>query len=362
MVSSFSRMNRPVLIVALVAFMLLVSCESVSTGQENGDGQDIGTDTDAIVSALKNDPEFIATVQGEMGLQGERGPQGEPGMDGARGPVGPQGSSGPSTGTPGPQGPEGPAGPQGIEGEPGSVGQQGPVGPQGPQGPQGPKGDMGDPGSGGTTNHGNLSGLGDDDHSQYLLVTRTSAGAQFNGKLELRNPGSSPNIHLEATDGSGSAAIAYRNNEHLEIIGEDMIHLQATFGAVVLDEAGNNPRPIQASSFNVISSRDYKENISKLDRAQCQAWLERVALFEPSTYRLKNSDLDSTEKDGELDRSHFGLIAEEIPLELRSAGGKSVDLYALTTALVASVKELSMQVEEQRETIERLEHELRRAK
>src|SRR5690606_27014950 len=52
-------------------------------------------------------------------------------------------------------------------------GEQGPQGPEGPQGPQGEQGPKGDPG--GVTDHGDLTGLEDDDHPQYLTVTRHDA-------------------------------------------------------------------------------------------------------------------------------------------------------------------------------------------
>lgn len=104
----------------------------------------------------------------------------------------------------GPQGPVGPAGPQGVQGVQGS---QGPVGPQGSTGLTGPTGPTGPSGPirsaadydnsvaptalqviswngsqfaprtvvEGVSDHGALSGLGDDDHSQYLDTVRGDA-------------------------------------------------------------------------------------------------------------------------------------------------------------------------------------------
>src|SRR5690606_22682510 len=167
--------------------------------------------------------------QGPQGPQGPKGDKGDPGDTGPEGPEGPQGPQGPP-GPEGPQGPQGPEGPQGPQGEPGpqgpagadgvsfiwqgewdalteyvvndvvehegssyiavadndgseppsadwelmaAKGEQGPQGPEGPQGPQGEQGPKGDPG--GVTDHGDLTGLEDDDHPQYLTVTRHDA-------------------------------------------------------------------------------------------------------------------------------------------------------------------------------------------
>ena len=57
----------------------------------------------------------------------------------------------------GDQGPSGTQGPQGLKGDTGSTGPQGPTGATGPQGAPG------------TTDHGSLTGILDDDHTQYAL-------------------------------------------------------------------------------------------------------------------------------------------------------------------------------------------------
>lgn len=73
-------------------------------------------------------------------------------------------------GVPGPTGPTGPAGGSGPAGPAGGVGPAGPAGAAGPAGPAGPEGPTGPPG--GVTDHGALTGLGDDDHLQYLTDAR----------------------------------------------------------------------------------------------------------------------------------------------------------------------------------------------
>lgn len=62
-------------------------------------------------------------------------------------------------------------------GIPGPEGPEGPEGPAGPTGPQGPPGEDGV--GGGVTDHGALTGLGDNDHPQYALLS----GAAFGGNV-----------------------------------------------------------------------------------------------------------------------------------------------------------------------------------
>ncbi len=84
------------------------------------------------------------------------GRPGQNGQDGADGAVGPRGA----TGAQGPTGPQGNTGPQGA------------TGPQGPTGSQGP---TGAPGTPGVTAHSLLTGLGNDDHPQYVLNGETNS-------------------------------------------------------------------------------------------------------------------------------------------------------------------------------------------
>lgn len=98
------------------------------------------------------------------------------------------------TGPPGPAGIAGPAGPKGDTGDPGAVGPAGPAGAPGEQGPAGPGLPAGGAtgqvlakasatsydtawvtpagGGGGVSDHGALTGLGDDDHPQYHTDAR----------------------------------------------------------------------------------------------------------------------------------------------------------------------------------------------
>jgi hypothetical protein len=133
-------------------------------------------------------------LQGLKGDTGETGPQGIQGIQGVQGDTGLTGATGPQ----GPQGDVGATGPTGATGATGSTGSTGPTGPTGATGPTGPTGPAGADGAGlpvggsdnqiltkqsatdydyawetpvaGVTDHGLLSGLSDDDHTQYALA------------------------------------------------------------------------------------------------------------------------------------------------------------------------------------------------
>jgi len=123
-----------------------------------------------------------------------------------------------------------------------------------------------------------------------------------------------------------------------------------------LDEAW---RPMVASTFQMASSRHIKHDIRPLDREERARWLDVIANITPATYQYNWESSDDNPK------PHLGLIAEELPDALLGeplphSEGNAVDMYALTTALVASVSELKAKLDEQADTIRRLEDEVAR--
>lgn len=139
---------------AFIAILSIAGCVPILPSQNEDGGDQTGMPVPVTVQdaadLLLSDPAFLDSVRGEQGERGEAGaigPQGEQGLQGEQGPVGPQGE----------------------QGEPGVQGPVGPVGQAGPPGPAGPQGEQGPPGTGGITDHGGLTGLGDDDHPQYVM-------------------------------------------------------------------------------------------------------------------------------------------------------------------------------------------------
>lgn len=299
-----------------------------------------------VASILLGDPDFLDLVQ----LPGPQGAQGEPGTTGdagAEGPAGPQGETGPP-------GPQGEVGPQGAQGTVGPTGPQGPQGVQGPQGPAGSKGDDGDPGE---SDHGLLTGLSDDDHPQYMPITRSGDVYQVGQrKLVFRALSNGPTIQIDPPSGGTPATIRFRDGGQLDIDGDNWIVLAADSEVQCRNSGTGDWRPIRASGFNVSSATKLKKGIQNLDASGAERWRSAILDIRPSTYLYNDERLVSHSAANSSERyvPHLGLLAEELPAELRGWDQESVDLYALTTALIVAVQRLQFQVDEQGAEIEEL--------
>ena len=213
---------------------------------------------------------------------------------------------------------------------------------------------------GGVNDHGQLTDLGDDDHPQYLLVSRGSGEAQYAGKLKIRNSSSASNIELSTGDTSGVATLNYSGEQTLDISGNDAIYLAVDFDVNVTNRSFSQWRPVRASDFITMSSRSLKKDIKPLEFEQKQYWLDVVCELKPTTYLFNWEQIAVSDPAQPGDRrcERLGLIAEEIPPELRGPKGDGVDLYALTTATLVAVQELKAQVDLQQEFIESLEEKI----
>jgi len=111
-----------------------------------------------------------------------------------------------------------------------------------------------------------------------------------------------------------------------------------------------------------MSARDLKQDISCLSESECEDWLSKIIGLKPSSYRFRWESSESGAPGGSAtsEPRHLGLIADEVPEQLLDSEGQAVDLYALSTALVASVKELNTKARQQDETIKQLRAELKR--
>ena len=94
---------------------------------------------------------------------------------------------------------------------------------------------------------------------------------------------------------------------------------------------------IAATSFVNISTRDAKHDISYVDDATKASMLQKIKSMGVATYRY-NTESDSAPM-------RLGLIAEEAPVEVLAAGGKGVDVYKLSTFILAGVQELNKRFE-----------------
>ncbi|HVU06171.1 MAG TPA: hypothetical protein VHE10_00005, partial [Candidatus Paceibacterota bacterium] len=95
---------------------------------------------------------------------------------------------------------------------------------------------------------------------------------------------------------------------------------------------------IAATSFVNISTRDAKKGIEYLDDAAKLSMLAKLRTLGVATYRY-NQESDSAPL-------RLGLIAEEAPAEVLAAGGKGVDVYKLSTFILAGVQEMANRMDD----------------
>lgn len=199
----------------------------------------------------------------------------------------------------------------------------------------------------GATDHGALTGLLDDDHTQYLLVSRSSFVSEFTGRLDVRQSGSQRLMDFRDNAGSRVGWFAIRDGDNLQLFADDAaLYISSDDRIICANSDATGTIPIYASAFHVSSARAIKADINHLTESDCQQALVDISGLKPATYRFR----DSTSGNG----VHLGLIAEEVPPVLLGPRGDAVDLYALTTSLVAAVKALQTQVEQQAEVIKEL--------
>ena len=85
------------------------------------------------------------------------------------------------------------------------------------------------------------------------------------------------------------------------------------------------------TSWTNLSSREYKENIKKVDASVHNDMLDRLMELDLNTYNYRQEYSDDTS-------SKLGFIAEELPEEVLSKDGKGVDIYELLTFTIGAMK------------------------
>jgi hypothetical protein len=101
----------------------------------------------------------------------------------------------------------------------------------------------------------------------------------------------------------------------------------------------------RANAWNLLSSRDYKEDISPFEPADYQQMLEKLRGTQVVRYRFSR-DENRTE--------HIGVIAEEAPGEILSPDGKGVSLGDYSAFLLAAIKAQQEQIGTLEEEIKEL--------
>ncbi len=194
----------------------------------------------------------------------------------------------------------------------------------------------------------------------------------FVGTLELHNAWDDIVLRFRNTTHAvnvGYVRVGGQNAEDVVLRADDGLVLASGAGHVYVVDGHRldvaDLATIHAAEFANGSSRCLKKDIRPVLGTRDGSWLQRVADMTPVRYLYKGERLaDQHERNGKRVRHvpHLGFIAEDLPPEVVTPEGDSVDLYALTTAAICAVKELKEQVDEQEETIRLLREELERGK
>ncbi|GMR07862.1 MAG: hypothetical protein BMS9Abin26_0866 [Gammaproteobacteria bacterium] len=93
------------------------------------------------------------------------------------------------------------------------------------------------------------------------------------------------------------------------------------------------------TSWTNLSSREYKENITKLDVSRHDEMLATLMQLDLTTYKYKKEF-------GGDDTTKLGFIAEEMPKEVLSKDGKGVDVYELLAFTIGAMKAQQTKINE----------------
>ena len=102
------------------------------------------------------------------------------------------------------------------------------------------------------------------------------------------------------------------------------------------------------TSWTNLSSREYKENIKKVDSAKHDEMLSKLMKVDLNTYNYKKEY-------GDDHSTKLGFIAEEMPKEVLSKDGKAVDVYELLTYTIGAMKAQQGMIKELQEKNRELE-------
>lgn len=104
-----------------------------------------------------------------------------------------------------------------------------------------------------------------------------------------------------------------------------------------------------------LSSREYKENIKKVDDSKQYEMLTKLMKTNLTTYNYKKEI-------GDDHTTKLGFTAEDMPKEVLSQDGKGVDIYELLTLTIGAIKAQQKMIQRQQETIVTLTKEIKKLK
>ncbi len=105
------------------------------------------------------------------------------------------------------------------------------------------------------------------------------------------------------------------------------------------------------TSWTNLSSKEFKEDIQKVDNSEHPLMLTKLMDLELTTYKYKKEY-------GGDDSQKLGFIAEEMPKEVLSKDGKGVDVYELLAFTIGAMKAQQEEIKAQEEKIKSLKVQL----
>jgi hypothetical protein len=284
-----------------------------------------------------------------MSIKGDKGDTGDTGLQGLKGDKG-------DTGEQGLKGDKGDTGEQGLKGDKGDTGDTGPVGPVAGSDKQFVYNDNGSAAGAGVYYDKSTGkvGIGVSSPPAKLSIqggnvaVRVTEETGWKGWIYFQESyiNNGPGIFYEGSASSNPIHIGWKGGEVklLTILDAGNVGIGISTPSYKLHVNGS----VAGTSWNNISSRDYKQNINIISENEYPIMLSKVMNMVPTTYEYK-------EEYGGDNTTKLGFIAEDMPEEVLSKNGKGVDLYELLTLTIGAMKA-------QQKQIEVLEHQIKELK